>query len=117
MIVGIESTGYAFIPGFMWQKQGPSSELILGTYFRTKLKNESKYTGIFKESAVSLGMFYRYGDALIPKLSMEIFNFNLGLSYDVTTSALSGAGGLEVSLQYIVPVELRYGKGTSPKMY
>lgn len=115
--IGIKSTGYAVIPGFMWQKQGPSSEFVVGTYFRTKLKNESRYTGIFKESAVSFGLFYRYGDALIPKLGLEIFNFNLGVSYDVTTSALSGAGGLEVSLQYIVPVELRYGKGTSPKMY
>jgi hypothetical protein len=35
----------------------------------------------------------------------------------VTLSALSGAGGMEFSLQYIVPVALRYGKGTSPKMY
>jgi type IX secretion system PorP/SprF family membrane protein len=115
--IGLKSTGYAFIPGFMWQKQGPSSELVLGTYFRTKLKVESRYTGIFKESGVSFGMFYRYGDAIIPKIGMEIFNFNLGVSYDVTLSALSGAGGMEFSLQYIVPVALRYGKGTSPKMY
>ena len=115
--IGLKSTVYAFIPGFMWQKQGPSSELILGTYFRSKLKVESRYTGIFKESAVYFGLFYRYGDALVPKLGLEIFNFNLGVSYDVTLSSLSGAGGLEVSLQYIVPVELRYGKGTSPKMY
>ena len=116
--IGLKNSPYAVIPGFMWQKQGPSSELVLGSYFRTKLKNESRYTGIFKESAMSFGLFYRVGDALIPKVALEIMNFNLGVSYDVTTSGLAGgAGGLEVSLQYIIPTELRYGKGTSPKMY
>ena len=115
--IGLKNSPYAVIPGFLWQKQGPSQELILGLYGRSKLKNESRYTGIFKESAMYLGLFYRVGDALIPKLGLEIFNFNLGISYDVTTSALSGAGGFEISLQYIVPGESRYGKGTSPKMY
>jgi len=115
--IGIKNTSYAVVPGFLLQKQGPSSELIVGTYLRTKLKNESRYTGIFKESAISFGLFYRIGDAFIPKLGMEIFNFNLGLSYDVTASDLGGTGGYEISLQYIVPNPLRYGKGTSPKMY
>lgn len=115
--MGIKNTGYAVIPGFMFQKQGPSTELILGTYLRTKLKNESRYTGLFKESALYFGLFYRLGDAFIPKLGLEIFNFNIGLSYDVTASGLGGAGGYEISLQYIVPNPMRYGKGSSPKMY
>lgn len=119
--MGVKNTPYAVIPGFMWQKQGPSSELILGSYFRTVLKNESRYTGIFKESGLSLGIFYRVGDAFIPKIALELMNFNLGVSYDFTASGLSGAtggnGGLEISLQYIIPVQFRYGKGTSPKMY
>ena len=119
--IGLKNSPYAVIPGFIWQKQGPSSELIIGSYFRTMLKTESRYTGIFKESALSFGLFYRAGDALIPKLALEIMNFNLGVSYDYTTSGLSepsgGNGGYEVSLQYIIPVEMRYGKGTAPKMY
>ncbi len=115
--VGIKNTPYAFIPGVLFQKQGPSYELILGSYVRTKLKNESRYTGIFKESAIYLGLFYRAGDALIPKMGLEIYDFNLGVSYDVTTSTLSGANGFEFSLQYIIPNPLLYGKGTSPKMY
>ena len=115
--VGIKDSPYAVIPGFMWQKQGPSSEFVLGAYFRSKLKNESRYTGIFKESAFYLGAFYRLGDAIIPKLGIEIFNFNLGLSYDITTSGLAGASGYEVALQYIVPSTMLYGKGSSPKMY
>ena len=84
---------------------------------RTKLKNESRYTGIFKESAISFGLFYRLGDAFIPKFGLEIFNFNFGLSYDITTSGLGGSGGYEISLQYIIPNKLLYGKSTSPKMY
>jgi type IX secretion system PorP/SprF family membrane protein len=113
----INNTNFALIPGFMWQKQGPSSELILGSYIRTKLKNESRYTGIFKESSISFGLFYRLGDAFIPKIGVDIFNFNLGFAYDVTTSSLGGAGGYEISLQYIVPGPMRYGKGSTPRMY
>jgi len=115
--IGIQSSPYAIIPGFIYQKQGPSSELVLGAYGRTKLKNEARYTGIFKESAMSIGLFYRVGDALIPKIGLEIFNFNLGISYDITTSGLSGGNAMEFSLQYIVPSAMLYGKGTSPKMY
>ncbi len=115
--ISIQNTPFAVIPGFMWQKQGPSSELVLGTYMRTKLKTESRYTGFFKESAMAFGLFYRLGDAFIPKVTLEIFNFNLGISYDITVGGLSGAGGLEISLQYFIPSEMRYGKGTTPKMY
>ncbi len=115
--IGIKSTNLSVIPGFMFQKQGPSSELIFGTYFRSMLKAESRYTGMFKESALSLGIFYRAGDALVPKLGLEIMNFNLGVSYDLTSSGLNGGNALEISLQYLVPVEDRYGKGTAPKMY
>ena len=115
--IGISSSPYAVIPGFIYQKQGPSSELVIGAYARTKLKSESRYTGIFKESALSLGLFYRTGDALIPKLSFEMFNFNLGVSYDLTTSGLSGGNAMEFSIQYLIPNQLTYGKGTSPKMY
>lgn len=119
--IGIKNSPYAAVPGFIWQKQGPSSELVVGSYFRTMLKNESRYTGIFKESALSIGLFYRAGDAFIPKVALEMMNFNLGVSFDFTSSGLSeptgGNGGLEISLQYIVPVEMRYGKGSAPKMY
>jgi type IX secretion system PorP/SprF family membrane protein len=115
--IGINNSPYAFIPGFIYQKQGPSAELVLGGYGRTKLKNESRYTGIFKESALSIGLFYRVGDALIPKLGFEIFNFNIGASYDLTTSGLSGGNAMEFSIQYLIPNQLTYGKGTSPKMY
>lgn len=115
--IGVKGTPYAVIPGFLFQKQGPSNELIIGAYGNTKLKNESRYTGIFKESSLSIGLFYRVGDAFIPKLGLDIFNFNLGLSYDVTVSGLNGTGGFEFSLQYIVPGGLQYGKGTAPKIY
>lgn len=119
--IGVKNTPYAAIPAFMWQKQGPSSEFLLGSYFRTKLKTESRYTGIFKESALLLGIFYRVGDSFIPKISLEMMNFNLGVSYDYTVSGLGdptgGNGGLEVSLQYIVPTAMMYGKGTAPKIY
>jgi type IX secretion system PorP/SprF family membrane protein len=115
--IGIRNTNFSAIPGFMWQKQGPSSELVIGSYFRSMLKTESRYTGIFKESSLALGVFYRVGDAFIPKLALEIMDFNLGVSYDLTASGLGGGNALEVSLQYLVPIPNMVGKGSAPKMY
>ena len=115
--ISLENTPYTVIPGFIFQKQGPSSELILGPYMRMKLGNESRYTKVPKETAVSIGLFYRFGDAIIPKLSYEISHFTIGASYDITTSSLGGAGRFEISLQFINPNPFQAGRGNSSKFF
>lgn len=87
--------------------QGKSNEIFLGSLFKYILKEDSKYTGNIKASAVSLGIFYRNKDALIPTFFFEIGQYSLGLSYDINTSALkqasNGRGGFEISLRFINP--------------
>jgi hypothetical protein len=71
------------------------------------LKEASKYTGIYKESALSLGAHYRVGDAVIPSLLLEMGSFAVGIGYDLNVSGLKAAtqsrGGMEVSIRYISP--------------
>ncbi|MFL5753355.1 MAG: hypothetical protein ACJ76F_08110, partial [Bacteroidia bacterium] len=47
----------------------------------------------------------RVGDALIPKLMVEMYGFNVGFSYDYNISsykaASKGVGGFEVSIRWV----------------
>ena len=52
-----------------------------------------------------IGAWYRFKDAAIPYIGIEINGLRIGASYDATTSGLKTAsnvrGGMEVSLIYI----------------
>jgi type IX secretion system PorP/SprF family membrane protein len=52
----------------------------------------------------TIGMLYRKNDALIPVVRMELYNFLVGLSYDINVDKLAAAsqrrGGLELVLSY-----------------
>lgn len=104
---GIKNTNTAIVPSFMYAMQNPQQELIAGTLFRYRLKEDSKYTGFVKGSAISFGGYYRSRDALVLAMQLEISSYSIGISYDVNTSALntasSGRGGLEISLRFISP--------------
>ncbi|HCQ30100.1 MAG TPA: hypothetical protein DIU39_07430 [Flavobacteriales bacterium] len=116
---GIQNTRYAFRPKFMYYQQGKQKELNIGMFFRYMIKEESKYTGIFKNVSASLGAFYRTGDAFIPALLLEVANYSIGFSYDMNVSKLSNAtngnGGFEISLRYITPNPYTYGRGSNSK--
>ena len=53
---------------------------------------------------ISGGMFYRWMDAIIPMVKLDMNKLGLGLSYDINTSKLKTAsqyrGGLELTLSY-----------------
>lgn len=104
---GIKNSNTAIVPSFMYARQGSQQELIAGTMFRYRLKEDSKYTGFVKGSAISFGGYYRSRDAIILAMQLEISSYAIGISYDINTSALntasSGRGGLEISLRFISP--------------
>ena len=106
-LFGIKNTNLCIVPSIVVSMQGKSNEIFLGSLFKYILKEDSKYTGNIKASAVSLGIFYRNKDALIPTFFFEIGQYSLGLSYDINTSALkqasNGRGGFEISLRFINP--------------
>jgi hypothetical protein len=51
------------------------------------------------------GLWYRFNDAIIPYLGLEVSNFRIGFSYDLNSSSLRTAsntrGGTEISLIYV----------------
>lgn len=109
--IGIGLTNYAIQPSLFYMKQGEQQEINFGSFIRYKLKEESKYTGHFKEIALSLGGYMRIKDAFIPSLLFEYANFALGFTYDVNVSSLNEVsnkkGGMEVSLRYVNPNPFR----------
>ena len=116
MSIGLVGTNTAIQPSFLYMQQGPSKELVFGLGARYILKEESHYTGFISSSALSLSVDYRFGDALIIRSLLEVASFALGISYDFNTSSLinatHGAGGPELMVRYILPLEYRLRNNT-----
>ncbi len=114
--IGLANTKLALRPKFIAYLQGPARQFSGGMLFRYMLREESKYTGIFKEMAISFGGYYRFGDAFAPSVEFEIASFAIGFAYDMNvsdlTAATSGNGGPEIFLRMINPNPFTYGKGT-----
>ncbi len=106
--IGFTNSNFALVPSAVWYRQGPCNEILAGTLFRFNLNGASKYTSFVRETALSIGAYYRVNDAVIAAAQFEWKNFLLGVSYDVNTSGLSSAskyaGGLEVALRYQFPL-------------
>jgi type IX secretion system PorP/SprF family membrane protein len=106
-MIGIQNTNFALMPNVVYYKQGPLSELNIGTLFRYSIKDKSKYTGVYKGCAISMGAQYRLKDAVAPVVLFEYSSYSIGMSYDVNvsglTSATGGKGGFEISLKYVNP--------------
>ena len=82
-------------------KQGSVTETIAGGLY-------SLNTGSFVDDApyvLHFGGFYRWKDAFIPVVKVDMHSLSLALSYDVNVSQLKtasqGRGGFELSLSYI----------------
>lgn len=104
---GVPQSDLSIVPSISYFLQGASSQLNIGTLVRITVKEKSKYTGVYKGTAVSFGAHYRLKDAIAPMLLLEHSNYSFGLSYDVNvsglTSATRGKGGIEISLKYVNP--------------
>lgn len=102
--IGINGAGMAIVPSVLYVRQGPSQEINVGCLFKYIISDQSVYTSIKKPSAISLGAYYRVGDAIIPSLLFQYDKYAFGLSYDLNLSELTGVsktkGGLEFSLRF-----------------
>jgi type IX secretion system PorP/SprF family membrane protein len=106
-MISLPNSNIAIVPGVMYYKQGPAQEIYAGSLFRFELQQNSKYTGIKKGAALSLGGFYRAKDAFVAAFQLEYSNYAMGVSYDLNTSKLTpasrGRGGIEISLRFVTP--------------
>ena len=106
-IISIPESKWAFVPGFMYSRQGPAQEFYVGTLMRYLLSQDSKFTGFKNGAALYAGAYLRTKDAISAKLILEYAGWGFGVSYDVNISTLKTAsnlrGGLELSLRFVAP--------------
>lgn len=116
-LIGIKNTNFSVLPGFIYMKQGPASEVLPGCYFRYMLREESKFTGYVKGASIMFGTYLRVKDAFIPSVQFEMAEYTIGLSYDMNLSGLktatSGKGGFELSLRWGNPNPFLYKSAAS----
>jgi len=102
--IDLKGTSVSVLPSLIYLRQGTGSEINVGTHFRYRFKNGTKITGAKSESGLSIGAYYRVGDAIIPQVMLDFGNYNVGLSYDCNVSGFRKAtrtvGGFEISFKY-----------------
>ncbi len=93
---------WAFAPSFVYMKQGPHQEIMGSLLMKFRMKEGTKYTGIYTESYLGMGLTYRNKDAIAPQVLIEFGSYKIGLLYEFTTSNLNAVskGGFEVSFQW-----------------
>lgn len=116
-LIGIRNSNVAIAPSYLISIQRPSNEILVGTYLKYYFKEDSRYTGYIKRSALSLGGFYRNADAFILAGMVEFNSYAIGASYDLNlsklTQASTGRGGVEIFLRFVTPNPFLYQKKSS----
>jgi type IX secretion system PorP/SprF family membrane protein len=98
------STPWTIKPAAFIALQSKASDIVFGSLFEYTLNESSQITDLRNEVSIAFGGYYRFKDALIPTFQVRWNSFDIGFSYDVNLSQLSGAsqnnGGFEISLKY-----------------
>ncbi len=84
----------------IFQLQNKATETVFGGALAANVNGDDA-----NPTSVYIGSWFRFGDALIPYIGIEINGLRIGASYDINTSKLKAAtasrGGSEFSLIYI----------------
>jgi type IX secretion system PorP/SprF family membrane protein len=104
---GVDNSNLAIQPSGFIAIQKKAIDAVFGSVFRYTLRQQSKFTGMIKGAAISVGAHYRVMDAVITSFLLEIGSIGVGFSYDFNASSLTSVsrsrGGFEISLRYISP--------------
>jgi len=94
--IGISQYHLLLTPRIVYAAYGPLNQFVMGANVAYRANRDA--------AALSLGLYYRLGDAFIPFIGFEFSSFNLGISYDANTGDLSKqikqTSGLEINLIY-----------------
>lgn len=107
---------FSISPSGLFMSQTGNRELSAGAAFGYHFNQGSRYRrgSTQDNSAVYLGGWYRFGDAISLLLGVDFKSFKFGFSYDVNISDLDIAslnqGGVELSLIYIGPLNEKTSK-------
>ena len=104
------SDDFSVAPAFYLFFQGPNREITFGSNFRYLLKGSATSDDSWEQSGISLGLYYRTGDALLVNLTFDVKDFTVGAAYDLNTSSLSVASSGSGALEFFLRYRIRYGK-------
>jgi type IX secretion system PorP/SprF family membrane protein len=109
------SSNISIHPIAAYFRQGTIHEINAGCFVKYTLKQETTYTGYKRGSAIGVGAYYRFMDAIYPTVMYEVSDYAFGLSYDFNVSGLTkwtGArGGFEIVFTYRDLNGLLFGNG------
>lgn len=98
------SRPFGIQPTMLYQRQGGLQELIVGCGINYYLKADTKYTGFVKQTYIGLDLKCRVKDSFIASIRVKFNDFEIGISYDYTSSdlktRLNGIGGFEIGLRF-----------------
>lgn len=102
--IDIKNSPVSILPSVVYMYQAPYHELNVGTFMRYRFKDETKTTGLKMETAIHIGCYFRYADAIMPQFMLEYKSWMFGFSYDQTLStwkrANRGLGAFEINLAW-----------------
>ncbi len=111
------NSNVTIMPAFAAFLQGPNKEVVVGSNYKFLLKSASLTTSYFDEVSLSLGTYFRIGDAILLNAILDMSGFSLGAAYDINVSRLTtaskGVGGMEFFLRYRIEFgnrNLRYNR-------
>ncbi len=100
-------------------RQGGNRQFFGGVMYERYLNNQSG-SNLGFDMSISAGTYYRWNDALVPTIRMDLSDFSFGLSYDITLSKLKTAsqskGGFELTMCYKFTLEKNYAQNTDTKL-
>jgi len=98
-VSGDRNHTYLYVDGML---QGGHRQLLLGMLHSHVIKNYLEYED---NIALAFGASYRWGDAIVPTIKLEMRHFFIGTSYDINISKLTRAsmyrGGFEFTMSYV----------------
>jgi len=103
-VYDLEDTKFTITPTFVYQTQGGSQEIFMGSYLKYRMNTGTKVTGVKTQNAIGLGLYYRRKTDLIPAMIFDIGDYSIAMAYDINISgynkASRGFGGFEVALRF-----------------
>jgi type IX secretion system PorP/SprF family membrane protein len=113
--IAVQTSDNNKLQGFVdYFKQDGNEQFLGGMLYGIELNKRYEDE---KTLAVNFGTFFRWNDALIPTINFDIYDWNIGLSYDATISKLktytNSNGGIELSATYRTSLNRRTAAGNA----
>ncbi|GAB4148079.1 MAG: hypothetical protein Fur0041_21800 [Bacteroidia bacterium] len=99
-----ENSNAWLVPAIQFVKHGPAQMINVGTGFRFRLSERSRYTNYKDEKTMTIGMMYRMKDAASGYIRIDWGSVGVAFNYDMNVSSLTpasnGMGAMEFMLIY-----------------